>query len=435
MNYKYVHLSDGLLYNLLEPEIHLAYRGFFRQLHINNRHGVPANQPVLIACNHPTAFLDPLLLCLYLDPPIYNMTRGDIFRKPFFRKLMEACNMFPIYRSRDGYTERDRNDGVFEFCEKKLLNRQVVTIYVEGEHHLEKRVRTVQKGLARIAFSTYEKHQLTDLQVIPVGCNYQYGDRPREEAMLNVGLPIFIRDYWADYQRSPGTAITRLGKDLEAALKQICFHLEGPDDDVLAEQLLTLHRSQYALPMLPVVRFESPRFAGEKAVLDRLNALPELQKNALRIHCNNYFLALEEAGLEDSALLHPERGGWGWTLLLVLGALPAALGWLSSWPIRAITYQVADRRVKKKEFYGSVVLGVSFVVGLLYYLLCIVASLCTADPRWIALALLLPLLGWLSILYRELAERWCAARRALRYPRRKALLEQRKDIFEHPGVL
>ena len=433
MNYKHVHLSDGLLYNLLEPELHLGFRAFFRQLHVNNRHGVPANQPVLVACNHPTAFLDPLLLCLYLDPPIYNMTRGDIFRKPFFRRLMESCNMFPVFRSRDGYHERNRNDGMFEFCEKKLLHRQAVTIYVEGEHHLEKRVRPVQKGLARIAFSTYEKHQLTDLQIIPVGCNYQYGDRPREEAMLNVGWPIFVRDYWADYQRSPGAAITRLGKDLEAALKQICFHLEGADDDALAEQLLTLHRSSCALPMLPVVRFESPRFAGEKAVLDRLNALPEADKDDLRGHCTHYFTALQQAGLDDAALLHPNRANLGWTLLLALGALPALAGWLSSLPIRLITYQVADRRVTKKEFYGSVVLGLSYIVGLVYYLLWLLISLFTADPRWIALALLLPLLGWFSIFYRELGERWLTARRARQHPQRAALLALRQNIFATTG--
>ena len=434
MNYKYVHLSDGLLYNLLEPEFHLAFRGFFRKIHVNNRHGVMPNQPVLIACNHPTAFLDPIILCLYLDPPIYNMTRGDIFRKPFFRRLMEECNMFPVFRSRDGYTERDRNDGVFEFCENKLQNKQAVTIYVEGEHHLEKRVRPVQKGLARIAFSTYAKHQLADLQVIPVGCNYQYGDRPREEAMINVGQPLYIRDYWAEYQVSPGAAITRLGKDLQGALQQVCFHLEGADDDALAEQLLTLHRSDYAEPLLPVVHFDSPRFAGEKAVLDRLNALPETDKRSLRQRCDRYFLALQQAGLEDAALLQPRGGQAGWGVLLLLGAVPAAFGWFSSLPIRWLTYWVADRKVSKKEFYGSVVLGVGFISGLVYYVLWLLGSLWSGDPRWIALALLLPLLGWWSVFYRELVARWRAARRARRHRQRAELLALRRAIFETPPM-
>ncbi len=432
MNFKYVGLSDGFFYNLFEPELHLAFRAFFRKIHVNNRHGVPANQPVLIACNHPTAFIDPLLLCLYLDPPIYNMTRGDIFRKPFFRRLLENANMFPVFRARDGYTERDRNDGVFEFCEKRLLAGQVVTIYVEGEHRLEKRVRTIQKGLARIAFQTYEKHQLTDLQVIPAGCNYQYGDRPREEAMVNIGQPLFIRDYWEEYQRSPGAAITQLNKDLERGLKENCFHLEGPDDDLLAEQLLTLHRSDQAEPLLPVVHFESRRFAGEKAVLDRLNALPEADKSGLRERCGQYFAALQQSGLEDASLIHPQRGDLGGGILLLLGALPALLGWLSTLPIRWITYQVADKKVKKKEFYGSVVLGVGFLSSLVYYLLWIIICLFTGDPRWIALALLLPLLGWWSILFHELGERWLAARKARQHGQRNHLLDLRKNVVATP---
>ncbi len=91
---------------------------------------------------------------------------------------------------------------------------------------------------------------------------------------------------------------------------------------------------------------------------------------------------------------------------------------------------MADKKVKKKEFYGSVVLGVGFLSGLVYYLLWIIICLFTGDPRWIALALVLPLLGWWSILYRELGERWLAARKARSYPQRTRLLTLRQHIFE-----
>ncbi|MEO6038485.1 MAG: hypothetical protein ABIQ93_08730, partial [Saprospiraceae bacterium] len=198
----------------------------------------------------------------------------------------------------------------------------------------------------------------------------------------------------------------------------------------LAEQLLDLHRGEYAEPLLPVVLFESPRFAGEQAVLDRLNALPEVDRSRLRERCERYFTALQQAGLNDEALLHPGRGHLVWGGLLLLGAVPAALGWLSSLPIRWLTYRVADGKVKKKEFYGSVVLGVGFLSGLIYYLLWLLGSVFTGNPRWIALAMLLPLLGWWSILYRELGERWWSAFQAWRHPRRSELLGLRKDIFE-----
>ena len=59
----------------------------------------------------------------------------------------------------------------------------MVTIYVEGEHHLEKRVRPIQKGIVRIAFGACEKlgDDLKDLQIIPVGVNYVAGDQWRDE--------------------------------------------------------------------------------------------------------------------------------------------------------------------------------------------------------------------------------------------------------------
>jgi hypothetical protein len=80
--------------------------------------------------------------------------------------------MFPVYRKKDGYGERDRNDEVFDYVKGKLLEGVAVNIFVEGEHHLDKRVLPMQKGIARIAFGTYQDHRLDDLQIVPVGCNY-----------------------------------------------------------------------------------------------------------------------------------------------------------------------------------------------------------------------------------------------------------------------
>jgi 1-acyl-sn-glycerol-3-phosphate acyltransferase len=121
MDYRNIRKSKGWIYNGILPPLQLEYTMLFRKIYVHNRKGVPANKPVLIAANHPTAFIDPILMATLFAPPVYNMTRGDVFSKPFFRKLMEQCNMFPVYRQRDGYGGRNRNDEVFEYCQKKLL--------------------------------------------------------------------------------------------------------------------------------------------------------------------------------------------------------------------------------------------------------------------------------------------------------------------------
>lgn len=400
---------------------------FFKKVYFHNREGVPANKPVLLAANHPTAFLDPLLLCAFLRTPLFNMTRGDLFEKPLFRKLLEGANMFPVFRLRDGYSEQDRNDAVFDFCFQKMTEKQAVAIYVEGEHHLDKRVLPCQKGIARIAFSAYEKQPMADLQIVPTGCNYMYGDRPRDVAMVNIGQPLYIRDYWELYQQHPGRAVLFLCRDIESALKELCFHIQSREDDWLGEQLLELHRSNHPEPLLPTVKFEKRRFLEEKAVLDRMNALSGEEKVGLRDKVTAYFDGLSAAGLEDGPLVNPKWGGSSWLLLFIGGFLPFIMGYVSSWPIMRLSHGVANAKVKKKEFYSSVVIGVGFIAGLLYYGALLLFCVSTLNPYWIALGLTLPLLGWFSMFYRELWARWKAAKTAERHPEKENLLAIRKD--------
>jgi 1-acyl-sn-glycerol-3-phosphate acyltransferase len=430
MKFSLRHQSTGVVYPYLAQAAHLMVRGFFRKIYISNRDAVPVDKPVLLAANHPTAFVDPCLLGIFLNPPLYNMTRGDVFRKPFFRKLMESINMFPVFRMRDGFRGRDRNQEVFEFCEKKLLEKRVVTIYVEGEHHLEKRVRPIQKGILRIAFDTFEKHQLNDLQIIPAGCNYVWGDRPRDEAMVCVGTPILVRDYWETYRTNPAGAMTQLATDIESALKKVCLHIDDPGDAELLEMLLALRRNEHADHFVPVVSFSHDRFAREKAVCDALNQLNAKEKQKLKKSVSSYFEALEQAGLTDAGLLQPQFAGWHWPLFFLIGFVPFVPGYLTSRPVVWFAAFVAKKTVKKREFQSSVFMGAGFFGGILYYLIWLLACLVSRNPWWITFALTLPALGWFSMIYREYLARWMAARRAQTHPGRAVLLELRNKIQE-----
>jgi glycerol-3-phosphate O-acyltransferase / dihydroxyacetone phosphate acyltransferase len=420
--------SSGTAYTYFSQLTPLLMIGFFRKIHVNNRKGIPPGKPVLLASNHPTAFVDPFLLGTFADPPLYNMTRGDLFKKPIFRKILESYNMFPIFRARDGYVEQDRNDPIIEYCVGQLQQKKIVTIYVEGEHHLDKRLKPVQKGIARIAFAAYERHSDPELQVIPAACNYRRGDAPRDDAMVNVGSPIYIRDYWEEYRQAPAKAILRLCRDVENALKPLCFHIQNPEDDALGEQLLTLHRSEHPDPGLPPLCYETNRFADEKSVLDALNHLDPVEKEALRLRAGEYFGQLAEAGLDDAALSNPQRADLNAFMLFVPGFLPFVVGYLSAWPLATLAENVARSKVKKREFLTSVWMGVGFIGGILYYFGLLLAALVSARPVWVATALLLPLLGWFSRYYIERWVSWSAAFKAKKHPKRAALLEKRARL-------
>ena len=413
---------------VMEPFIHLAYWCIFRKVYLHNVEGVAADKPVLLAANHPTAFIDPIALCIYLDGPVYNMTRGDIFAKPLARKAMEEVNMFPVFRVRDGYTGRDRNDGVFEFCQSKLLNNQTVAIYVEGEHHLDKRVRPVQKGLARIAFETYKNHRLDDLQVVPVGTNYRFGDRTRDELKVMIGAPIFIRDFWETYQSAPSLAINQLNAQIEKALKELCYHVENPDDFECAEHLLTMVRNDFRGHLLPVVETGRKLFDQEKQALNFLNTLSENRKSILKSETQAYFEALQKAGLTDAGLQRPWFGGLGWLLFLMVMALPAAAGYVLGWPPRYFARTLTNKFVKKQEFITSVLMGSGAILGVLLLIVFLLAGIISGASWLIATAVMAPILAWFTFFYRDCWWRYRAAQRAFQHPERAGLLTQRATL-------
>jgi 1-acyl-sn-glycerol-3-phosphate acyltransferase len=436
MKYTLRSYSIGKVYYWATIATHTMMWGFFRRIYLNRINKVPTHTPVLLAVNHPTAFVEPCILCIYLDPPIYNMTRGDIFKKPFYRKLMESINMFPVYRVRDGYASRDRNDEVFEYCISRLQQNQVVTIYVEGEHHLEKHVKPSQKGIARIAFAAYERNPNTELCIVPVGCNYELGDQPRDTVTINVGEPIPIHTYWEQYLQSSAQTINKLCLDVESALKQLCFHIEDESDYALAEQLLTMHRSDHPTPLFPIVINNTPYFAAEKQVCDQLNQLPVPEKETLRQVVNAYFNELHQAGLTDASISNPTFKT-NWWLLFFIGLFPAYfIGFLAAWPVKRFSQGLVAAKVKKKEFVTSVLMGSGFMFGFLFYILLLLISLFTQRPVLIGLALLLPGLAWFSMFYIELWRPWKNCQKAQKHPKKPYFQQKRAAIlsmFKFPG--
>jgi hypothetical protein len=135
-----------------------------------------------------------------------------------------------------------------------------------------------------------------------------------------------------------------------------------------------------------------------------------------------YFNALHAAGLDDFSLKNAEKAHWSWLLYFVLLFPVFLLGYVTAWPVLAVARGVTRRYVRKKEFETSVWMGTGFLFGLVYYGLWIIGALISWSPGWIAFSLLMPLLGWYNMHYREHFGRWLRMRRALAHPDREKLV-------------
>ena len=191
---------------------------YFRGVEINGREGIPSDGALLYAPNHQNAFLDAILIGIYSPSPVSYFTRGDIFVKPYVW-FLEALNMLPVFRAKDGFKMAAQNDKTFETAVKTLLNDQPLMIFPEANHDYPYTLRTLTKGTARVAISTQEQSK-KPVYIIPVGLNYFRRHSVRFKLIINYGRPILIEDYMDEYSDHKAKALNRLRGEMTKGLKE-----------------------------------------------------------------------------------------------------------------------------------------------------------------------------------------------------------------------
>ncbi|MGB2683455.1 MAG: 1-acyl-sn-glycerol-3-phosphate acyltransferase [Olleya sp.] len=153
--------------------IQLGLFFYYKKIIVNGKKSIPKDQPVLFLSNHQNALIDALLLATKSGRLSYFLTRAGVFKKPFVSRLLHSLNMRPIYRVRDGWSTIAKNKSVFSNTVNLLHDNKAVTIFPEGNHNLERRVRPLSKGFTRIILEHRQTYLKQSINLIPVGLNYQ----------------------------------------------------------------------------------------------------------------------------------------------------------------------------------------------------------------------------------------------------------------------
>jgi glycerol-3-phosphate O-acyltransferase / dihydroxyacetone phosphate acyltransferase len=422
-----------MLYRIVKPFATLALKTNFRRIYFSNAQVIPKNKPVILAVNHPTAFLEPCLLACLLPEPLYFLVRGNMFVRPFSKWALNALHMIPIYRVSDGgFRNLRQNYTTFDICYDKLSENETIMILSEGNTILEKRLRPIQKGTARVAFAALEKDGNIDLKIVPVGVNYTYADRFRSHVMFEFGEPISIQNYKESFKNHPNKAIRSLTNDLESRLKKHVIIIEKKEDEDLSEKLFLLNHNNHDEPNFPVVSRHNKRLKGEKYIADTINKMPENEKTDLEKKIDNYSYELRKNNLDDWAVAQSAVDKSKGNLIIILGFLPFILGYLGNYPPILIANLVAAKYVKYIEFKASVKIAVAIGAIPLYYFFLGIISILTGNFMFLFLIFLLPILGYYSLIYREYFNKWKSLRNLKRVDSEKLnrLKTMRQNILE-----
>lgn len=393
-----------MLYYFVRPITRLAIYLYYRKLHLTNFHKIPRNKAVILASNHPTAFMEPCMMAVFMPQPLHFLVRGDFFQKPIFNFLLRSLKMVPIYRMIDlGYKGLKNNYATFSACYTALHRHQTIMIFPEGNTTHEKRLRPLQKGIGRIVAGTFQEYpDLEELYVVPVAVNFTYADQPRGHAMIDIGDPIPTREL---FDKNAAAATTNLTRALQTALEDRLVIIRDEADEQVAEQLLLMHRSERPETVFPIRDAAISALQHEKSVTDQLNLLSPAAKNSLKSACQHYFDSLAEYQLEDRVVAQNLPQAQWLRFIFILTALPAYLGRIFAALPVAIGWHIRKTKVERAEFFSPILLASLMGAFLLYYLLWLVVSAITGFWYLLWYALLLGGFAVIDLFRRELGQR------------------------------
>ncbi len=153
-------------YRVMQLIVNIIFKPLFR-IEIINREKSFHKGKLILCCNHFSAF-DPVLMGEYYPRPVYFMAKRELFRKFFFRILIEFFNAFPVNRS--GVDRSAINKAV-----DVINSGNTLGIFPEGTRSSGEKIGAGHKGLALIAY-------LTGAPILPMAiCDLKKVSRGRKK--------------------------------------------------------------------------------------------------------------------------------------------------------------------------------------------------------------------------------------------------------------
>ncbi len=426
-----------MLYFIVRPIARIAFGTYFRKIFLSGVENIPEDAGVILAANHPTAFIEPCVLACWLDRSLHFLVRGDLFNKPFYARLMRSLHMLPLFRQDESGIQAVRdNYKVLDAMSQALGEGKTVMVLAEGNTRHEKRLRPIRKAVARLAFNAASQFPDREIYVVPVGVNYTYSERFRSEVMIEFGKPMRLSEYRKLYEEKPPRALREFTQELAERLAEKVVIIERKEDEELVERLFVMHRTERQdEPLWPVSLSDDSRFRMEKVIADTVNEMDEERKGQLKEKVDTYWKALATSGLTDRAVYRKRSMHIGRWLFLILGFVPFALGWLLNYFILWAARKLSLSKVKRVEFQASVAIGVGMGFYLIYLILLMVLGGLLWGWKGVLVAFAVPLLGYFALFYWEKKRAWLQSASAKETPEK--LRQLRASVMElfRPNVV
>ncbi|MGM0505092.1 MAG: 1-acyl-sn-glycerol-3-phosphate acyltransferase, partial [Bacteroidota bacterium] len=258
-------------YTILRPYVDFVTKIYFRTT-VHNFNNIPKDDNIIFAPNHQNALMDALaILATVKTEPVF-LARADIFKKKSIAKILTFLKILPIYRIRDGKESLKNNEQIFQKTVDVLKNKNGLVILPEGNHAGLRKLRTLKKGISRIAFEAEEVNNFTlDIKIVPVGLDWTHYSNFRSRLFVNFGQPISVSDYYEEYKNNPPRGMNLLRERIAEELKKYMIHIESDDYYEMFDIIRYLYLPQMIKKMGLKNSKQPYNFYAQKKIINALN--------------------------------------------------------------------------------------------------------------------------------------------------------------------
>ncbi len=302
-----------VLYYFFKHLIQLCTWVYYAKVTITGERHHRSRNPCILVSNHPSTMLDPLNVAIRVNSEINFLANASLFKNPVAAWLLRKLYCIPIERYQDTNGKPLDNAASFEQATKFLTGHGCLYVAPEGSSFVERRLRRLKTGTARIAFAAEQanKFQL-GLTILPVGLNYSDPTHFRSELVTVFGKPIRVADFRETYEADPVNAVQCLTEAMGEQLSTLMLDCEDEAQDQLLHRLETILQNENPLP--PVKRLHR-----SQAVLGGLQQWKTSNGAAYEAFSGtvfSYFKKIDDLKIND-LLVGKQNNRGGAALLLV----------------------------------------------------------------------------------------------------------------------
>jgi 1-acyl-sn-glycerol-3-phosphate acyltransferase len=356
-----------MLYRILKILIGMGMRLYYREIRVKNTSHLEHNGPMIIIANHPNTLMDAWLIALTCKQPIHYLAKGTFFNTKFKRWILGSLGMIPINRTQDGNTSGVNNTDSFEACYKVLEAGKILVIFPEGNSVMERQLRELKSGTARIALETLHRNDgKLDLKIVPVGLFYSQADRFRSSVFVNFGKGVGVGDYLELYRENSIRASKELTLKFRKMLESVLVLSASKEQEALVDSICEIiHPAKNQTNVETKAKF----IADLHQRLEHIQLVEPEKMNEIQHMVNGVKWQSEQLEIRTEFL---EKGFRSkrfiyelmLSLIILLIGLPAfVFGFIHSILPFKLTNLLMPKLVKNVEYYAPI----AILLGLVFY--------------------------------------------------------------------